>query len=224
MRICFNSHRARADCTQRGAALAIALLMLIVLLMLGLAAVRIGLQSEQMSRNRRDRQIAWQAAQAALLDAEYDIGNPDSPRYALFGNRQSATEANRDGENRQDDSILPGLYLPAADPRHPVWRGLGRTDGAPGVRYGSYSGRTMQTGIGALPAQPPRYLIEILPREAAQPSSDQSRRYRISALGFGPDPNTRVMLQSIYRRQPSAAGNPPSIRLNWREIATEDTE
>ena len=65
---------------QQGAALIIALLMLIVLLMLGIGAMRISLQSEKMSRNQRDRQIAWQAAEAALLDGR-------SPRARSNGGR-----------------------------------------------------------------------------------------------------------------------------------------
>jgi type IV pilus assembly protein PilX len=212
----------RAVQTQSGAALVIALLMLIVLLMLGIAAVHIGLQSEKMSRNRRDRQIAWQAAEAALLEAEYDIGNPDSPRYILFGNMVW-------NESASDKPDVPGKPKTPKTPETP---------GTSSVTYGSHSGHIMQTAVGTLPAQLPLYQIEILPRAADQPSSDLSRRYRISALGFGPDPHTRVMLQSIFRRQSSAAvadtdavaesmdtaSQPPlpSMRLSWREIAARN--
>jgi type IV pilus assembly protein PilX len=204
---------------QRGAALIIALLMLIVLLMLGIGAMHISLLSEKMSRNQRDRQIAWQAAEAALLDAEYDIGNPASPRYLLFANPQLAAMAicSRNG-------AAPGLCRPAANAQRAVWRKMGRADDAPDIIYGRYSGRILQTGIGVLPAYPPHYLIELLPPDAGQSSASKSgkgRRYRISALGFGPDRDTQVMLQTIYRRQ-IAATDPstlPSGRLSWREIA-----
>ncbi|RXZ38070.1 pilus assembly protein [Oxalobacteraceae bacterium CAVE-383] len=213
--------------SQHGAALLIALLMLVVLLMLGIAAVHIGLQSERISRNWRDRQIAWQAAEAALLDAEYDIGNPHSPRHALFDNMPSIPAASGGNQNAP---ILPGLYFPAADPQAPRWRRLTSDHDASGLDYGRFTARTMQTGIGALPARAPRYLLEILPRLRNQPANDRSRRYRISALGFGPDPDTRVMLQSIYRRQPAsanpagAAPDAPSMRIGWRELAIPDTE
>ncbi|MDB5990418.1 MAG: pilus assembly protein [Herbaspirillum sp.] len=204
---------------QRGAALIIALLMLIVLLMLGIGAMRISLQSEKMSRNQRDRQIAWQAAEAALLDAEYDIGNPASPRYLLFGSPQLDAMAicSRNG-------AAPGLCRPAANAQQAVWRKMGRADDAPDIIYGRYSGHIMQTGSGPLPAYPPHYLIELLPPDAGKSNvskPDKGRRYRISALGFGPDQETQVMLQSIYRRQIAAADptSPPSSRLSWREIA-----
>ena len=218
----------RAHRRQRGAALIIALLMLIVLSMLGIGAVRIGLQSAKMGRNQRDRQIAWQAAEAALLDAEYDIGNPNSPRYALFGKPQPETMAmaacssSSHSSNGNGGGPAPGLCLPAADPRHAVWQRMDRSDDAPGVVYGRYSGRIMQTGAGALPARPPRYLIEILPPTAGNPpKTDRSRLYRISALGFGPDESTRVLLQSLYRRQADRSA-PASARLSWREIPSWD--
>lgn len=219
----------RAHRRQRGAALIIALLMLIVLSMFGIGAVRIGLQSAKMGRNQRDRQIAWQAAEAALLDAEYDIGNPNSPRYTLFGKPQPETMAvaacsssGGSSSNSSGSSPAPGLCLPAADPRRAVWRRMDRSDGVPGVVYGRYSGRIMQTGAGALPAHPPRYLIEILPPTAGNPpKTDRSRLYRISALGFGPDESTRVLLQSLYRRQADRSA-PASARLSWREIPSWD--
>ncbi|MDB5774270.1 MAG: pilus assembly protein [Herbaspirillum sp.] len=157
---------------QQGAALVIALLMLIVLLMLGLGAMRISLLSQKMGRHQRDRQIAWQAAEAALADAEYTIG---------------ATDAGIDA-------------------------GIGD------IAYGKYSGRTMQTGVGILPAHRPRYRIEILPR-----TEDDSRLFRISAVGFGPGENTRVLLQSIYRRAPQS-GAARSGRLSWREISASEPE
>ena len=64
---------------QYGATLLVTLLMLVVVLLLGIAAAQIALQGEKSSRNDRDRQIAFQAAEAALLDAEMDIEqSPDA--------------------------------------------------------------------------------------------------------------------------------------------------
>ena len=203
---------------QNGAALPIALLMLVILLMLGVATARLGLHSEKIGRNRYARQIAWQAAEAALLDAEYDIGNPGAPRHALFDRGQYP-----DGE------IPSGLYFPTGNPQVPRWKGLGTKNNRLGVDYGSFTAHVMQTGTGLLSARPPRYLIEILPRLVNQPEEDRSMRYRISAVGFGPDPRTAIMLQSIYRRAPSVAQadksgtiSKPSKRLSWREIPMEN--
>ena len=48
---------------------------------------RIALMGERQTRNERDYQIAWQAAEAALMDAQFDIRGPNSDsaeRVALF--------------------------------------------------------------------------------------------------------------------------------------------
>ncbi|HWV62571.1 MAG TPA: PilX N-terminal domain-containing pilus assembly protein, partial [Oxalicibacterium sp.] len=64
-----------------GATLIVVLLLLIVVLLLGVGASQIALQGEKSSRNDRDHQIAFQAAEAALLDAETDIeASPDALR------------------------------------------------------------------------------------------------------------------------------------------------
>ena len=59
----------RASGRQRGASLIVSLLMLVAVLVLGISAAQIALQGEKASRNDRDRQIAFQAAEAALMDA-----------------------------------------------------------------------------------------------------------------------------------------------------------
>ncbi len=58
---------------QQGASLVIALMFLIVLTILGLVAVRSSTVQERMAGNDRDRAIAFEAAEAALRDAERDI-------------------------------------------------------------------------------------------------------------------------------------------------------
>jgi len=40
--------------------------------------------------------------------------------------------------------------------------------------------------------------------------------FRITAIGFGASPSTRVVLQAYYRRAHATA---PAARLGWREIA-----
>lgn len=187
----------------RGAALTITLLMLVVLLLLGIAALRISSQSEHIARNRQDRQIAWQAAAAALRDAEYDIGAPLAPRYLLFGNPLSngTPPCSKHG-------ATAGICL-AGDPRASATRW--QLSNTPSLAYGRFSGQGMQTGSGAQSALPPRYLIEILPNTAGE----TSWRYRISALGFGPDSQIQVLLQSIYLRNDHPMR---SERLSWREV------
>jgi type IV pilus assembly protein PilX len=60
---------------QSGAALLIALVALIVVMLLGVAAAQTALMNEKSSRNDRDRQLAFQAAEAALHDARLHLAD-----------------------------------------------------------------------------------------------------------------------------------------------------
>ena len=72
---------------QRGVTLVIVLMLLVIVTLLGVGAARIALLGERTTRNERDYQIAWQAAEAALMDAQFDIRGPNADaaqRVALF--------------------------------------------------------------------------------------------------------------------------------------------
>jgi type IV pilus assembly protein PilX len=55
---------------QRGISLIVILLLLLVMTLIGLAVLRTTLLQERMSANLRDRSLSFQAAEAALRDAE----------------------------------------------------------------------------------------------------------------------------------------------------------
>ena len=70
--------------SQRGATLIVALLFLILITILGISSVSSITLEEKMAGNSRDQQIAFQAAESALRDAEIDletgIGGGGAPR------------------------------------------------------------------------------------------------------------------------------------------------
>jgi type II secretory pathway pseudopilin PulG len=66
---------------QRGISLVVVLFVLIITSLLGVGATQIAMMSERAARSDRDQQIALQAAEAALADAELDIFNT---RRSLF--------------------------------------------------------------------------------------------------------------------------------------------
>jgi len=71
------------------------------------------------------------------------------------------------------------------------------------VPYGRFTRQAMPLGGGALPARPPRYLIEAYPDRRAGSSADLAGAgtlYHISAVGFGAQPDTQVLLQAWYQR------------------------
>ena len=63
---------------QQGMALIVVLGMLSVVFVIATISIRLTLLAERSARNDRDRQIAFQAAEAALADAELDIMGPNT--------------------------------------------------------------------------------------------------------------------------------------------------
>ena len=203
---------------QRGLALVCALVLMLGALILGVSIARTAFGSMAAARMERERMVARAAAEAALADAEADIGGaalPSSARAAWFAGG-SGGFADGCGTGSQD----LGLCLPAAPTLPPAWQAvdLAAADSALVVPYGRYTGATLATG-GVLPARLPGYLIEKL--APAGPAPPQNL-YRITAIGFGTRATTRVVLQAIVRTPataaaPSGAG-PPAGRISWREI------
>jgi type IV pilus assembly protein PilX len=190
---------------ERGASLVVALLMLVAILLLGLSAAQIALQSEKMSRNDRDRQIAFQAAEAGLMDAEMDIENSTAAesRSALFA--RDSKEGFMEGCGSGAGSKYLGLCNRAEAGAPPVWRTvefLDESSNARYVSYGNFTGQSFAEG-GSLPSKPPRYIIELMAynREGEGASQeDLTYFYRVTAIGFGSRSSTQVVLQTFYRK------------------------
>jgi type IV pilus assembly protein PilX len=222
---------------QGGMTLLMALVMTIALLLIGTSAAELAWQGEKAARAQRDGHVAFQAAEAALDDAENDIKGgaagpaaiPRSGRAALF-----APSAALDGtagfstgcisgpahDGAGDAEPVPdasrGLLERAQGGAKPVWQVVdlsGAEDGGGcSVPFGSFTGAAMETGQGFLPFKRPRYIVERM--ECHQPGDDAgagagagsgsgpSSRYcyRVTAIGFGAQPETQVVLQSVFRR------------------------
>ncbi|HET7369532.1 MAG TPA: pilus assembly protein [Gammaproteobacteria bacterium] len=165
---------------EKGVVLVISLIMLLVLTLLGLAATRNTSLQQSMARNLRDHQRAFEAAEAALRDAQNYVAIAALP---VFDNTN-------------------GLYqLPAVgDPSW--WRTVDWSADASNTESVPYSGT-----LPNLNTQP-RYIIEQLPPVAA-PGQDLSQDqygkvppvqvYRITARGVAGDGAGQVLLQSNYR-------------------------
>ena len=80
---------------ERGTALIIAMLFLVILGMLGVTTMTNTTLDERMAGNSRDRDIAMQAAEAALRDAERDLSNTNSAfRVVALANFPAFPSAN----------------------------------------------------------------------------------------------------------------------------------
>lgn len=193
---------------ERGAALVTVLFLMLAVLMMSVSSTRASLAAVKSARHERDRHVAHQSAQAALIDAERDIAGaagPASPRTALF----VAANASAFVAGCAGTAEHAGLCRLVPAPGVPAWQAADLA-GASSVEYGRFTGATMPTGAGLLPSRPPRYIVELLDYPAADPV------YRITAIGFGAGEATRVVLQGHYRR---ATATTPARRLGWREVA-----
>ena len=70
---------------QRGVALIVALILLLTMTLLGLTAMRSNTQGERMAGNFRDRNLAFQAAEAALREGEEILRNDPPPLGMVIG-------------------------------------------------------------------------------------------------------------------------------------------
>lgn len=204
-----NSTRA----LQRGLSLIIVMLILIVVSVLGVGGIQISMMGERGTRNERDMQIAWQGAEAGLIDAEFDIeGLPatsTNKRNAIFkrGDVDMAKFIDNCGDSGQSIGLC-GLK----ETGKPAWLTVDFTEsgtGAKSVQLGTYTGRDFPSGVkGTQPAKPPRYVIEpILDRYGVKSyrttdptaGSGPSYVYRVTSMGFGPNGETQGVVQMIYR-------------------------
>lgn len=206
--------RDRQD--QRGLSLIIVMLILIVVSVLGVGGMQIALMAERGTRNDRDMQVAWQAAEAGLVDAEFDIiGLPvgsSNNRSAIFKRNEVDIAKFIDDCGNSGQSI--GLCT-LKTTGNPSWLTVdfeATGNSTKTVEFGKYTGRNFPAGTtGIRPAKKPRYLIEIIPdvhgtksfrttnlNELAS-NETLSHIYRVTAMGFGPNTDTQVVLQMIYR-------------------------
>ena len=201
-------HRPAPLHANRGFALITTLILLVVVTLLGIGASQMVLLSERSTRFDRDQQIAFQAAEAALIDAEFDIRGPNT----------SATQRVAMFTGTPDDKVnfvlgcgtgtLLGLCSDTLINNKPVWYGVEFTDasaGAKTIKFGEFTGRTLSTGTtGIRPEMLPRYIIEAIDDKTPGSSSSSSTPkilYRVTAMGFGPRKETQAVVQMIFRKE-----------------------
>jgi type IV pilus assembly protein PilX len=195
---------ARYGAREGGASLLMVMLILIVVSILGVGGAQIALMSERGARNERDYQVAWQATEAALLDAEFDMRGPDvGTRRPTFDNVSTNEFLDGCGDSSSGNSY--GLCQPALTGK-PVWVATDFTAAnSPTVPFGQFTGRAFDVGTtGVRPEVKPRYLIEIL--EDKETFSDlrvgkKKFIYRVTAMGFGPRKDIQTVMQMVFRKE-----------------------
>ena len=209
---------------ERGAALIIALLLLTIVSLLATSAWQVGMQEERIVGHQRDRNLAFEAAEAALRDGESDVlgicasGHAGcTPRPDLINGETGFGDNGAQGSCSSD-----GLCLPNRDerPDFTSTAALGALRAPPAtaasVPFGHYTrtgedaGRAFKGPNGdPLPRQP-RYVIEVMcyhgggqGMTSSFVASCPNPIYRITAIGWGLRQGdggeaTEVVLQSYY--------------------------
>ena len=190
----FEIHRSSIK-HQSGAVLVVGLIIMLLMTVVGLAAIRGSNMQEMMAGNMRDRNLAFQAAEAALRIAEQRL--EDNPNL-VFNNANGLYEdlnQPRPPATEDGDSVLPALPISwsATD-----WEADGK----------SVLTTVELAGIKTAP----RYIIEqmtTIPSESGATggciefgcgSSEPPQTFaRITSRGTGGTDTTEVILQSTYR-------------------------
>jgi type IV pilus assembly protein PilX len=190
-----NDRRSIAAARQRGLSLVTTMVLMMATLGLGVAVMSVNAMEERMIANTKDRDLALQAAEAALRDAEQDVASNVSPATAFNDTCTSGLCT----PPSQRDNLGALASLPVDDSR----LGFDWTVDANVRRYGQFTGAADFPSVAAQP----RYVIEkfsflgtpagesvVLGSEPTAPGVG----YRITARAVGARPETVVVLQSIY--------------------------
>ena len=176
---------------QRGLSLITTLLFMVAALMLGVSVLSVNVMQERTIGNTKDRDLALQAAEAALRDAEADLRASSS----TFTFTEGCTS---------------GLCVPPSQRATPssvsIEKVVDWTDDTKVRKYGQYTGGTAFPGMTTDTAKP-RYVIERV-GNLGTPSGESMKLgvapaaagtgYRITAHAVGSRPETVVILQSMY--------------------------
>lgn len=158
---------------QNGAVLAVSLVILLLVTIIGVTATQVTGLEEKMSANMRDRNMAFQAAEAALRAGETFLTQATLPAFTAAGTNglytQGSTSAPGPNANWNNFNTVAYNYdanLLATAPRYFIQR-------LPNVE----SGASLDAG-----------------------TYDQNELYRVTAKGVGGTSSAVVVLQSVYKR------------------------
>lgn len=161
-------HRNR----QRGLSLLMALIFLVITAMLGATAAHVNTLQERMAGHTRDRDVALQAAEAALRDAELGL-----TVYCLDARVQAYVAINGNSASDWDTTF-------------------GAVDGVVCANCFNPAQALETTGTGAVAYQP-EFFIER--KTAAVCTSSGTHVYRVTARGVGGSAETTVILQAEFQ-------------------------
>jgi type IV pilus assembly protein PilX len=170
---------------QKGVTLFIGLIFLVMLSLLGLNAAQMSAMEEKMSGNTRSRDLAFQAAEAALKHVEQNLATGDNIRTLIPAPANTTSSTVAGAGLRAINMCLPNSAA--------YWNGTGAKDCNSNTQYYTWDSTTARTTGHPLNqiAEQPMYVVERLPDVGT------TERYRVTARGVGGDSNTVVILQTM---------------------------
>jgi len=176
---------------QRGVVLIVALVLLLVVTLLGVAVMSGSALDMKMANNSQERQQAFNAAEAALSQAESLLMKPTAPQPSAF-NGTCNNGLCFLGENVGSPSscrVVPSSGAILDDP----WK---LTNNLGFVVWGTGNG-SKHMNANNVKAQ---YIIEFRCYVAAANGTGNDAMFRITAYGTSTAGNANAMLQSTFRR------------------------
>lgn len=180
---------------QTGAALIVSLVILVIMTMIGLAAMRTSSMAEKMAANTMDVEIAFQATEIALRDAESLIAGETDENKLEPNNTGSNAVWVADAMDPEDDNAESWWHEQDA-----AWWATN------GIAH--ETDITFDTNAGTTTITTPRYIIEhqqfvtdnLVVGTGGGPSTGRVY-YRITARGTGGSDQSRVLLQSTMAKR-----------------------
>lgn len=172
-------------------ALFVSLVMLLILTVLGISSVQSTSMQERMARNAMDANLAFQAAESAIRDAEVFMeGLSDLDDFPLDSANAAAAAAN-------------GYYVQVDPDQSEVWETV------------DWTGALVRTAESSVPGvvTQPKYVVEFLKTVVSDQDrlnldnigqdtgSGRTQMFRVTAYGTGGTVSAHVTLQSNYGKR-----------------------
>ena len=194
----------------RGMALVFVLIMMSIIFVIAAVSSRLVTEGERTARNDRDRQTALQAAEVALSNAEVDIMGPTSlgTRVSMFGTLPAGEGCSTEATTRgYCGRLLPSSSTTSLlDIYRPIFAVSDTSSSRAYATFGEFTGRDDEFAVssgGALPSRLPRYVIEKTSlnfRNRSQTVGKPLDAYIVTAIGYGLNPETQVILQAVISK------------------------
>ena len=194
----------------RGMAQGFVLIMMSIKFVIAAVSSRLVTEGERTARNDRDRQTALQAAEVALSDAEVDIMGPTSlgTRVSMFGTLPAGEGCSTEATTRgYCGRLLPSSSTTSLlDIYRPIFAVSDTSSSRAYATFGEFTGRDDEFAVssgGALPSRLPRYVIEKTSlnfRNRSQTVGKPLDAYIVTAIGYGLNPETQVILQAVISK------------------------